>query len=470
MKLLRICVPVVIATVMIAAILAAPLAQTQQQYILCAPGVVDTVRVSDEISIFLSGRELKGRFVWPESDDGEFEPNSLPAILLGHGFNGDYTNMSGRAAELAQMCYVSLVFNWRGHGPNEDDLRFFTFYDDEARADLEDVTLRLMTHLSPTLDLVDDDNLGMMGRSQGSLITLLATADEALRGLFRAMAPYDGIQWAADYALPNDCLGASLGQHFDPQAVRTPQPSGGGLNDPGVAWATPIYADLSNAYLTNPPLLAEWEEALAERNFLDELANGYGGLDYPHVYLSTSWYDAGQHSDYMITAYDILTPTTSAGNYPFHRIFISVDGHNDDPWNGTAAMRTYQRLSRLGWFRHYMPPDYVNPPTATPGDPLPPTATPYPVEAVVDSFDPDAAPPLVPTFELVGDTSWPPDHITQMLYLESDGRLSNTPPGAGEGFDTIGQDYAGGYSISAAVAENPHYISWTTYLTPTTRI
>ena len=171
---------------------------------------------------------LYGKFYYPFAGDGyQFASGSLPGVAMTHGFGAGYPEVEDQAQQLAENCFVVLIYNYRGQGWDWEVSTQFSFYTEAERDDLYFVVSELKKGpIEGTLDLVDDARLGMLGFSQGGIATWRALADPALRGKFKAVAPSDSAPDISAVQLPNGCSLASLANLLDPARLKPTWPPG----------------------------------------------------------------------------------------------------------------------------------------------------------------------------------------------------------------------------------------------------
>ena len=129
-----------------------------------------------ELEAVRDGRQIYGVIYVPQ-DAGE----KLPAVIFSHGFGGSYRVGIPYAEELAARGYVVCCFDFCGGSPGSRsdgstlEMSVFT-----EQADLETVMSAVRE-----LDYVDEENLFLMGTSQGGAVSALAGAaqPQAVRGM-----------------------------------------------------------------------------------------------------------------------------------------------------------------------------------------------------------------------------------------------------------------------------------------------
>ncbi|MBI4772097.1 MAG: hypothetical protein HY784_17195 [Chloroflexi bacterium] len=91
-------------------------------YLLCVPGAYEASTYYPAQIEVGPNQYLIGKFYYPDpgpSGPG-FAPNSLPGVLLTHGFGETYADVEADAAALARNCMVALTFNYFGQGWDGD--------------------------------------------------------------------------------------------------------------------------------------------------------------------------------------------------------------------------------------------------------------------------------------------------------------------------------------------------------------
>ena len=122
----------------------------------------------EELGVSRDGKEIYGVVYIPEGA-GE----KLPAVIYSHGFGGTHRAGADYARYLAQRAYVVYSFDFCGGAPGSRsdgstlEMSIFT-----EQADLEAVM-----DMVQGLDYVDDDNLFLMGTSQGGVVSAITAAE-----------------------------------------------------------------------------------------------------------------------------------------------------------------------------------------------------------------------------------------------------------------------------------------------------
>ena len=122
------------------------------------------------------GRQIYGVLYTPQGIEGK-----RPAVIFSHGFGGNHSVGAQYAQALAERGYVVYCFDFCGGSPNSQsdgstlEMSIFT-----EQADLEAVIAMIQA-----LDIVDSDNLFLMGSSQGGAVSAITAAaqPEAIRGM-----------------------------------------------------------------------------------------------------------------------------------------------------------------------------------------------------------------------------------------------------------------------------------------------
>ena len=102
---------------------------------------------------------------------GEAE-GSKPCVILCHGFMMNHFMCKTYAIELAEMGYISVVFDFTGGGPvclsdgKTEDMTLYT----------EEEDLLAVYEYVISLPYVDKDNISLLGCSQGGLVAMMAAS------------------------------------------------------------------------------------------------------------------------------------------------------------------------------------------------------------------------------------------------------------------------------------------------------
>lgn len=108
---------------------------------------------------------------------GEEKKGKYPAIIVSHGFTGNYSNTADYCRSFAQMGYVTFSFSFCGSGK--------IFEDASLKSDGESTNSTILTEVEDlivvkdyvkSLSYVDNTNLILAGFSQGGLVSGLAAA------------------------------------------------------------------------------------------------------------------------------------------------------------------------------------------------------------------------------------------------------------------------------------------------------
>ena len=117
-----------------------------------------------------------------EKEDGSiiagwlYVPNgegSFPTVVLCHGFNGSYKNVTGYAQYLANRGYLCYVFDFCGGGTTSQSSGATT--DMTLLTELDDLE-QVMSFLTECVDEVDVDKVVISGESQGGFLSALYAA------------------------------------------------------------------------------------------------------------------------------------------------------------------------------------------------------------------------------------------------------------------------------------------------------
>ena len=117
----------------------------------------------------------------PEGYDGE---EKLPAIVCCHGFNSRHTEYDDYLHYFAEAGFATITFDFRGGSLtgclSDGDIR-------EMTIDTEISDVKAVTDYVSGLDCIDNQNMMLVGHSQGGLIASLAAADEELSNKFNGL-------------------------------------------------------------------------------------------------------------------------------------------------------------------------------------------------------------------------------------------------------------------------------------------
>lgn len=122
---------------------------------------------------------IEGTIVAPEV----IKPNN-PAILFIHGWRSNESGNIARAKALAEIGYLCLTFNLRGHGSSGGDIKNLT------RQDFLNDTISAYNYLAG-YEKVDSEKIGVIGSSFGGYLGAILTGKKPVRWLaLRAPAMY----------------------------------------------------------------------------------------------------------------------------------------------------------------------------------------------------------------------------------------------------------------------------------------
>ncbi|WKY42951.1 alpha/beta fold hydrolase [Eubacteriaceae bacterium ES2] len=124
--------------------------------------------VLKELVIQNEGMKIYGQLYLPENGVGHY-----PTVIIGHGFGGSYTDNIENARILAQAGYACYIFDFCGGSPYSSsdgsmlEMSVMTEVDDNE-AVLEYIKSQ---------KFVDNQNIFLMGESQGGLVAALTASD-----------------------------------------------------------------------------------------------------------------------------------------------------------------------------------------------------------------------------------------------------------------------------------------------------
>ncbi|MDQ7775899.1 alpha/beta hydrolase family protein [Paracoccus aminovorans] len=118
----------------------------------------------------------------------------VPAVLFVHGWGGSQERDAKRARTLAQLGFICLTFDLRGHGKSSNDLRRVTREDN-----LADLTLAYDRLVA--VPGVDPGSIAVIGSSYGGYLACMLTRTRPVRWLgLRAPALYRDKGWTVPKA------------------------------------------------------------------------------------------------------------------------------------------------------------------------------------------------------------------------------------------------------------------------------
>jgi uncharacterized protein len=133
----------------------------------------------EDITFEVDGLKLKGNIFYPEEVK---EKN--PAILFVQGWTGNRKRSFQYAESLAKLGYICMLYDNRGHGESEGDIKTFTI-----KEFLDDV-LAAYDYLSK-IKGVDGKNISAVGSSFGGyLVSLLSEKKDVKNLVLRVPADY----------------------------------------------------------------------------------------------------------------------------------------------------------------------------------------------------------------------------------------------------------------------------------------
>ncbi|MBE0692162.1 MAG: alpha/beta fold hydrolase [Aquamicrobium sp.] len=134
------------------------------------------------LHIPVADSRLAGQLVEPRT--------GVPGVLFIHGWAGSQERDKKRAKALAQLGFVCLTFDMRGHGDTAERLRMVTREDN-----LRDVCAAYDVLVGQ--EHVDPESIAVVGSSYGAYLAVLATARRPVRWLaLRVPALYRDEDWA----------------------------------------------------------------------------------------------------------------------------------------------------------------------------------------------------------------------------------------------------------------------------------
>lgn len=141
-----------------------------------------------KISFEVNKQKINGTLVYPEI----IKANS-PGILLIHGWQSNEKGYIPRAQALANLGYICLTFNLRGHGNSEGEINKL------SRCDHLDDAIAAYDFLISQKE-VDKNKIGVIGSSYGGyMASLLASKRKIISLVLRAPAIYTDSTYKSPY-------------------------------------------------------------------------------------------------------------------------------------------------------------------------------------------------------------------------------------------------------------------------------
>lgn len=135
-----------------------------------------------KLSIPLNDDLISGQLIEPDT--------GVPGVLFVHGWAGSQERDKKRANAFAQLGFVSLTFDLRGHGASTSELRHVTREDN-----LADICAAYdMLARQPQ---VDNSSIAVVASSYGAYLATIATSRRPVRWLaLRVPALYRDVDWS----------------------------------------------------------------------------------------------------------------------------------------------------------------------------------------------------------------------------------------------------------------------------------
>lgn len=135
--------------------------------------MTESAIIETDFSCERDGLRIRGRQYLPRSPGA----NPLPAVIVSHGFTGNYLSEAPYARAIAAQGYAAFTFNFCGGARNGEDIGLIS---DGRSVDLTPLTqiadLLAVTDYVCGMDTVDARDVTLMGTSQGGFITGLTAA------------------------------------------------------------------------------------------------------------------------------------------------------------------------------------------------------------------------------------------------------------------------------------------------------
>ena len=133
--------------------------------------------VDEEKTYEISASELRtsinGQSIYGVAYSPVKAKNRLPAVILSHGFGGNYNTNIEYAKEFARHGYFAYTFDFRGGSPSSrsdgSTLEMSVFTEEED--------LKAVVKTVQALDYIDKERIYLFGTSQGGLVSAMVAAD-----------------------------------------------------------------------------------------------------------------------------------------------------------------------------------------------------------------------------------------------------------------------------------------------------
>ena len=179
-----------------------------------------------KVSFIVGGNKLAACIFFPENPK---EKN--PAILFVHGWTSAMERSFQYAEKLSKLGYICFLFDMRGHGQSEGDIKIFTI-----KEFLDDVLTAYDFLLN--IEVVDKENISAVGSSFGGYLVTLLSEKRKLKNLaLRVPADYKNedfdkskyeysgaenleiVAWRKKVKKPNDTFALSAISKFDGEVL-----------------------------------------------------------------------------------------------------------------------------------------------------------------------------------------------------------------------------------------------------------
>ncbi len=370
----------------------------------------------DLVVDFSDGETTTAVVRWPRDPAG---PCGWPMIVFTHGLNGSRFSVAGVAREFAELGYLTVAYDLRGH---DTATGFQTLWGQRERLDI--VELIEWVHVAYG-GLVDPDRIGLGGVSQGGVMSFSTAAFSG--------QPIENNPWRSGIypqidAIAVENLTAGFAQVFAPHGVGVHTNLGTAFLVPGeVRYAPEVVASLTNAVLTGDP--SPWADLVSDptRDFGPQAST-----------MTTAVLSMGCWDDFWFPPSQLLTRMGEIPATTPKKLYIGSVGHST-PAN--VEQRDRRNEWRRQWFdRHLKAIDNG----IDSGPWLTYAATPADVATYLD---------VNSSWEHASVDAWPPpDRHDYPFYLSELQRLSPVPPKNAEAADTLTQTVLGNFGAPELLA------------------
>lgn len=248
--------------------------------------------------------------------------DSLPVIIFCHGFGGTKDDMEGYAKSMAERGCITFTYSMRGQGKSTGYSNMM------SRLEMND--LKEFISYIKTNTLVDSNNIGIIGSSQGGIIPLMAACNG--ENFKFVVSELSSPEFASSW-IENGCVKTTLlwALSYDSSKVRYNN-NLKRYKD----WILSKRLDYRDSLMHYFPI---------ERDFLNRISS----LNSP-LFCSNSWQDKFFNSLGMMKAVDSISQNKSYELNSFLAYFGVIQGHGSDTISSESTLHSDYMGS---WIDHY---------------------------------------------------------------------------------------------------------------------